>query len=132
MTASDHLGPQFVNAFHAAPRRLRKAIEKQGIVPSPNSLDDAETPEWDRVFPVEHTQGAFFFQNKEDLEHYVGAGSHDSDVWHGTVPLEHTHQDPYLDDADYTTKPIKNVKRVGHTAEDGIHWHPEENCPHCN
>jgi hypothetical protein len=131
MTASDHLGPQFVNAFHAAPRFVRKAIEEKGIVPSSNSLDDAETPEWDRVFPSAHTQGAFFFQNKYDLEHYIGAGSRDSDIWHGTVPLEDTHQDPYLEDADYTTKPIKNVSRVGHAADDGIHWHPEEKCPRC-
>lgn len=125
MAASEHLGPQFVEAYHVAPKFNRKSIAEKGILPSPNSMGEEE-------FPEHHTKGAFYFQSKGDLEHYYGDDSTPTDVWKGQASWKHSHQDPYIEDASYTTKPITNPQRVGHGTAEGIHWHPEENCPHCN
>ena len=125
MSASDNLGPQFVDAFHHAPRLARKSIEEKGILPSSDSFDQ------EQVEMTGHTAGAFFVQNKTYLEHYLG-DSHSGDIWHGKVPADNVYQDPQLEDADYTTEPISSVTRVGHATDVGVHWHPEENCPHCN
>jgi hypothetical protein len=119
MTSPENMGRQFVNAFHMAPRSKRRAIAAEGIKPSGNSMD----------MEMEHSKGAFFFQRREDLEWYAGDSHPGRDIWYGRVPLERTHEDPWLEDANYTHKTIKSPQRVGHTTESGeIHWHPEEHC----
>ena len=119
MVRPENMGRQFVDAFHMAPRSKRAVIAAEGIKPSGDSMDEE----------MEHSKGAFFFQRQDDLEWYAGDSHPGMDIWHGEVPLEHTHQDPYLEDANYTHKSIKRVSRIGHISESGeVHWHPEENC----
>jgi hypothetical protein len=128
MSASDNLGPQFVDAFHAAPRGAAASIKEKGIQPSPNSI----AGDSDLFEERGHEAGAFFFQNKQHLKAYLGKDSPNMDVWHGKVALEDTYQDPFIEDADYTTTPIVGVKPVGHTTYGGgVHWYPRKGCPRC-
>jgi hypothetical protein len=112
--------------IHFSHKSNRLSIERQGLLPNTPDVDPSEEGR--------DLTGVYFYDNPytaHDIENEYGAIK-GYDAWE----LTNTHPysletDEYLPgSAQFTPSKVhpQHLKRVGHTVDGDIHWHPEEDC----